>query len=214
MLVLPADKTIIRWILVISGFLLALTIWVVFFDRNNIPDQKVFEAIAPYRSDNLTAFMKFITVMGNHNFLIPANLLLIALLLLTRNRLAAATAGLTALSSLGLMSMLKNMLARQRPVGPLVDGITNYGFPSGHAFMSVAFYGLLVVMAGKGIRHPGLKWTVIGLLLFHILLIGFSRIYLKVHYATDVVAGLCIGASWLIGCLWMANHWPSRRAAS
>lgn len=214
MLVLPADKTIIRWILVISACLLVLTIWVVFVDRNYSPDEKVFEAIAPYRSDNRTAFMKFITAMGNHKFLVPANLLLVALLLLTRNRLAAATAGLTALSSLGLMSLLKNLLSRQRPDDPLVDGITNFGFPSGHAFMSVAFYGLLIVMAGKGIRQPGIKWTVISLLLFHILLIGFSRIYLKVHYATDVVAGLCIGASWLIGCLWMANHWPSRRTAS
>lgn len=211
MLNLPANKPLITWILLVSGCLLALTVWLVFFDRNNLPDEKVFAAIEPVRTDGLTAFMNFITVMGNHKFLVPANLVLIAVLLITRNRVAAATAAFTALSSLGLMSLLKNLLARQRPTAPLVDGITNFGFPSGHAFMSVAFYGMLLLIAYKGIRGPLLKYAVILFLVLLVLLIGFSRIYLRVHYATDVVAGYCIGASWLIGCLWLANEWEERR---
>lgn len=213
MLSLPSSRPLVKWILFLSGLFLLLTLWLVFFDVNNIPDEKVFTAIAPLRSENLTAFLHFITEMGNHKFLVPANLVLIALLLLTKNKEAAATAAFTALSSLGLMSLLKNLLARRRPPDPMVDGIMNYGFPSGHAFMSVAFYGLLIVLAAKGIRRPWLKYALISLLILLIALIGFSRIYLKVHYATDVVAGFCIGISWLIGCLWLADRWQLRRKA-
>ena len=117
------------------------------------------------------------------------------------------------LSSLLVMSILKSLIKRQRPPDPLVHGITNYSFPSGHAFMSVAFYGLLVWYATIYIKNKWLQQMVIFFLFFIIAAIGFSRIYLRVHYATDVIAGICIGFVWLDFCLWFIDKKQTSRSA-
>jgi undecaprenyl-diphosphatase len=71
--------------------------------------------------------------------------------------------------------------------------------------MSVTFYGLLIYIVFKGFKNTPLKWTLISLLLLLILTIGFSRIYLRVHYASDVIAGLCVGLLWLVICVAVLN---------
>lgn len=108
-------------------------------------------------------------------------------------------------SSLLVMSLLKSLIQRHRPPNPLVEGITNYSFPSGHAFMGVVFYGLLIWYASIYIRTKWLQQIIIFFLLLVIAAIGFSRIYLRVHYATDVIAGICIGFVWLDFCLWLID---------
>lgn len=124
----------------------------------------------------------------------------------------AIRTGTVLLSSLLVMSLLKSLIKRQRPPDPLVDGITNYSFPSGHAFMSVAFYGLLIWYATIYIRTKWLQRVVIFLLLLLIAAIGFSRIYLRVHYATDVIAGICLGFVWLDFCLWFIDNKQTSRS--
>ena len=69
--------------------------------------------------------------------------------------------------------------------------------------MSFAFYGLLIYLAYKYLETVWLKWTIIVALASLILLIGFSRIYLRVHYASDVLAGFAVGIIWLSFSLWM-----------
>ncbi len=109
-----------------------------------------------------------------------------------------ATIGLT---SVGLMGLLKNIIHRVRPSGGMVEGVTNFSFPSGHAFMSVAFYGLLICWAAASIKNKWQKGIAIAFLIFWILLIGFTRIYLRMHYPTDVIAGFCMSTIWLITVL-------------
>jgi undecaprenyl-diphosphatase len=135
--------------------------------------------------------------LGNHRFLVPANLLLIAYFIIIKNKWWAIRVGGVALSSLGLMSVLKNLIQRDRPAMPLVDGITNYGFPSGHALMSVAFFGLLIMWTAETIKKKAQKNLIIGFCIFLVVVIGFTRIYLRVHYTTDVIAGWCAGIIWL-----------------
>ncbi|MGQ0737970.1 MAG: phosphatase PAP2 family protein [Bacteroidota bacterium] len=197
------------WLLPVLLLLLA-DIWLVFISKNNIPDEKIFQLIAPHISEAGTSFMKKITFLGHHSFLIPANLSLISYFLCWKKGKTSWRIAVAALSSLGLMSLLKNLFQRQRPANPLVEGITNFGFPSGHAFMSVVFYGLLVWLAIKYIRNNPARITVIVLSLLLILLIGFSRIYLRVHYATDVVGGVAIGTCWLFFCLWLTEKISNR----
>jgi membrane-associated phospholipid phosphatase len=197
----PSHRTMLTWIILITLCGLLFIIWLVFISRNSHFDETVFTAIAPYITDTRTAWMKSISMLGNHKLLIPANFTFIVYLLSRKKNKAAITAAVVALSSLGLMSLMKNTIARQRPDGPLVDGIVNFGFPSGHAFMSVAFYGLLLCWINMNVEK---KWQVVAaaiLLPGLILLISFSRIYLRVHYTTDVIAGLCIGTGWLLICL-------------
>jgi membrane-associated phospholipid phosphatase len=182
---------------------LIFVIWLVFIANNTRPDEVVFDLVAPYTNGERTDWMKKISFLGNHQFLIPANLLLIAFFITVKKHKDALLVTIVALSSLGLMSLLKNLTQRYRPAYPLVDGITNYSFPSGHALMSVAFYGILAFYAVKMIKNPVIKITILLLLFAVTLLIGFSRIYLRVHYTTDVIAGFSIGVCWMLFCFWL-----------
>jgi len=192
-------------LLTVSLLFCFASIWLVFIASNRIPDEKIFAAIAPHISEGQTYFMNGVSFLGNHRFLIPANLLLIAFFVIKKDKWSALTVAIVELTSLGLMSLLKNMIGRHRPVNPLVEGVTNFSFPSGHAFMSIAFYGLLACWAATVIKNKSNKGVVISTLVLLTLLIGFSRIYLRLHYTTDVIAGFSIGTIWLITCLWIMS---------
>ena len=71
-------------------------------------------------------------------------------------------------------------------------------FPSGHAIFSVTFYGLIIYIISQTQKNKALKWSLIISLVALIQLIGYSRVYLRVHYASDVAAGYIIGAAWLL----------------
>ncbi|HMU44764.1 MAG TPA: phosphatase PAP2 family protein [Chitinophagaceae bacterium] len=174
----------------------------VWIKKNPGPDQFVFDAIEPIITPALTQIMLIITFFGKHVFLIPANLLLILYFLLKKENKAALQVLFISLSSLSVMSLTKRLLQRHRPSDPLVDGVTNYSFPSGHAFMCVAFFGLLIwyISQKKKIKFIEKAW--IASLTVFILVIGFSRIYLRLHYTTDVIGGFCLGTLWLSFCLW------------
>ena len=104
------------------------------------------------------------------------------------------------------MFALKHLFNRPRPEIPLLYEAKGLSFPSGHALMSVTFYGLLIYIVFKTYREKDWKWIVISLLLLLILIIGFTRIYLRVHYTTDVIAGYCIGFLWLVFAVSMLNR--------
>ena len=143
--------------------------------------------------------MLFITSLGNHRFLVPANLLLIGYFLFVKHQTWFSIRVLTiALSSLVLMLFLKALFQRKRPLAPLLKAVRGLSFPSGHAIMSTTFYGLLLYII---LSEAGLAWVRIAMivvLVTLILLIGYSRIYLRVHYASDVIAGFIIGLLWLL----------------
>jgi membrane-associated phospholipid phosphatase len=210
----PAKNNLVRWLLITASLLLFFIVWLVFMAGNISPDEKVFSAVSPHITPGRTSFMKAIAFLGNHKFLIPANLLFIVFLIFRKDKWWAITAAAVALSSVGMMSLLKNLIQRQRPSNQLVEGITNFSFPSGHAFMSVAFYGLLICWAITHLKNKLSQRIVISFLLFLILIIGFSRIYLRVHFTTDVFAGFCIGIIWLVIVLAIMNKIQARFTAN
>lgn len=204
-----AKKTLLAVALILIFFL----VWVVFVYGSNTFDQKTFNLINPHITESRIRIMRFISFLGKHSFLIPVIFLLIGYFLIKKNKWMAIRTATLLLSSLLVMSVLKSLIKRQRPPDPLVDGITNYSFPSGHAFMSVAFYGLLIWYATMYIRSKWLQRMVIFFLLLVIAAIGFSRIYLRMHYATDVIAGICIGFVWLDFCFWFIDKKQSSDSA-
>jgi membrane-associated phospholipid phosphatase len=205
---------------VISGLLVAALLtpvfvaWLVFISDRNYLDQKIFSLIAPHTTDSRTRLMLAFSFLGNHQFLIPANFALIVFFLVGKNKWGALRVAVVSFSSLGMMSLLKNLFHRLRPDNPLVPGITNFSFPSGHAFMSAAFYGLLIWWAASTIKNKWQRRIVISFLLLLILIIGFSRIYLRVHYATDVIVGFCIGFVCLIVSLTIIDRLKEKSIAS
>jgi len=160
-------------------------------------DLKIFDLIKAHTNERNTKLMSFFTFFGTHKFFIPANIFLIFYFLLIRKRswfsIRVAT---IALSSLGLMFLLKYLFHRKRPLYPL-ETAKGLSFPSGHAIMSVTFYGLLIYIIAQTIKDKPLKWSLIISLCIFVQLIGFSRVYLRVHYASDVAVGYITGFLWL-----------------
>jgi membrane-associated phospholipid phosphatase len=170
-------------------------------------DQRAFNYLSHLVSPRNNDIMLFFTFLGTHEFLIPANLLLMGyFLVFKKHKWYSIKVPAIALSSLGLMFALKFVFHRNRPSIPLLEAAKGLSFPSGHALMSVTFYGLLIYIVFKFVENRELKWTLIVLLLCLILIIGFSRIYLRVHYASDVIAGYCIGFLWLVFTVWLLNN--------
>lgn len=180
--------------------LAGLVFWIRPAMRRHKPlDLKVFDVVDHYTNHVNTEIMSFITTLAKHQFLIPANLFLIFYFLFVRKhtwfsiRVAAI-----ALSSLGLMLVLKQLFHRNRPEIPLLSHAQGLSFPSGHALMSVTFYGLLIYIILQTIGNKPLKWSLSSFFILLIISIGFSRVYLRVHYASDVLAGFIIGLLWLL----------------
>ncbi|MFL5738884.1 MAG: phosphatase PAP2 family protein [Flavisolibacter sp.] len=179
----------------------------IFLQNKTQFDQRVFAFLKNHVSERNNDIMQFFTFLGTHQFLIPANLLLIAYYgLIKKNKWYSIKVPAIALSSLGLMFLLKNSFNRERPAIPLLKEAAGLSFPSGHALMSVTFYGLIIYIVFKSYRDKDWKWIIIALLILLILIIGFSRIYLRVHYASDVMAGYCIGFLWLVFAIWLLNR--------
>jgi len=161
-------------------------------------DLQILDMIAPHRNERNTRIMSFFTMFATHEFLIPANLtLIINFLFIRRRSWFSIRIASIALSSLGLMFWLKHLFKRKRPFGPLQKA-KGLSFPSGHAIMSSTFYGLLIYIASKTIKDKPLKWFLIISFVVLIVMIGFSRVYLRVHYASDVAVGYIVGVCWLL----------------
>lgn len=169
-------------------------------------DLSAFNFLSGFVSDLHSDVMLFFTFLGTHIFLIPANIILVAyFLFIKKHRWYSIKIPVVALTSLLVMFSLKYLFRRSRPLEPLLEHAKGYSFPSGHALMSVTFYGLLIYLAWRNIKNVWLRWlSVIGLILL-ILIIGLSRVYLRVHYASDVLAGYCIGFMWLTLSIWILN---------
>ena len=202
----------IEMMVVLAIFIISLIAFVlitrrVFHLRNEKLDYKVFDALQPYVNETNNQIMLAITFLGKHEFLIPANLVLIAYyLFIKKHKWYSIKVPAIALSSLGLMFLLKNLFGRARPLVPLLEEARGLSFPSGHALMSITFYGLLIYLTWKNIKNDALKWGLVLFLSVLILLIGFSRIYLRVHYTTDVMAGFATGFLWLVFSIWMIDR--------
>lgn len=202
----------IEMAIVLVIFLLALIAFIVivrhiFVMKDEHFDDRVFTYLSSLVSPRNNGIMLFFTELGKHTFLIPANIVLIIFFLfIRRHRWYSIKVPAIALSSLALMFLLKNLFDRPRPDIPLLEEARGLSFPSGHALMSVTFYGLLIYIVWKLVKLRWLKWTLMIMLVLLIFVIGFSRIYLRVHYASDVLAGFAIGFLWLVFSIWALNR--------
>lgn len=197
-IILSKELIILLVVFTISLFTFLIIAFRVFYLDKTGADEKAFAFARSLVNDSTTQIMEVITFFGSHYFLIPANLLVCFYFLLRKKSRYSIKVSAIALSSVLIMFGLKLLFNRHRPLIPLLEPASGLSFPSGHAFMSVCFYGLLMIIIWREERpHPVLKWTLLLLVVALLLCIGFSRIYLRVHYFTDVVAGFCIGSTWL-----------------
>lgn len=143
-------------------------------------------------------WVEVLTFFASRNFIVAAALGLIGyFLLVRRHRWYSLLVPVVALGSITLNLLLKNFYHRPRPLLPLVSA-SGLSFPSGHAMISASFYGLLIYLTYTHVARPTLRRGLMAGLGLLILLIGLTRVYLRVHYATDVLAGYAAGVVWLL----------------
>ena len=148
--------------------------------------------------DNLTSFFKIITNLGSvYAFL---GILLLMLIFLKDENICYKTS--FSLLLVYVVSVIyKNIFRRERPIYNLISKPKDFSFPSGHTMCSVLFYGLLIYLVNKHIKNNYIKYTIMIFLIIIILLVAFSRIYLNVHFFTDVIVGGILGFICLSMCI-------------
>lgn len=151
------------------------------------------------------------TFLGEPNLLLVICLSLGIVLLARNHRSEAATIALAGGGAIGLNLLLKRLFARARPqLWEHVVDVRFYSFPSGHAMISMVIYGLLGYFLGA--RFPKQRWSIYSLTVVLIAAIGLSRLYLGVHWPTDVIAGYTAGLVWLITCIITLEIWKELRS--
>lgn len=137
--------------------------------------------------------MLVITYMGYPlTFIILTALVSTYLLGVKGGRLEAIFLNASLFSAWAVMEYLKHWFGRSRPAGEALTAASGYSFPSGHAMLAMVFYGFLAYLLISHAKNK-LEWYGVAVLCLMILLIGFSRVYLNVHYASDVLAGFLFG---------------------
>ncbi|MDN5362366.1 MAG: hypothetical protein PWP70_1413 [Moorella sp. (in: firmicutes)] len=165
-------------------------------------DEQALKWLMVYRNPAATIFFKAITFFGTSIFFFPATAILGITLILGRDFQGFAALLITMNGARALMEGLKALYQRPRPtLGPL-EQVPGFSFPSGHALMGTVFFGLLALMLLKKIFPRRWPSVVRGTIVF-LLLLGLSRLYLGVHYPTDILAGYAAGLAVLSLCrLW------------
>lgn len=160
-------------------------------------DTTVLLWIDAHSPDWLYGSMLAVTALGYYWFVIPLLFVATIVFYLKRRRISAVLLPVATLGGMVLTTVLKVVFERDRPE-LFESGYTAsfYSFPSGHATIAVGFYGTLTLLVAWRLRGAR-RWTVIVFGVLLVLLIGFSRLYLGVHYPTDVLAGYLAAPLWI-----------------
>jgi len=161
-------------------------------------DLRVREAIHSLASGPLTNVMLVVTQLGSSLVLVPLGGLLIWRLLAADRKRAALIFIAACVGAAALSEVLKLAFRRTRPLAYFgYAEPTTYSFPSGHSIMSACFYGIVAAVLTANIQSRGKRAAIwVGAVLMA-LSIGFSRVYLGVHYPTDVLAGYATAVIWV-----------------
>ena len=151
----------------------------------------------------LTAFMNFVTILGSTLFLSVVFICIFTIFIRINWKRAAVLLTVTMVGAVILNFVLKVSFARARPIPYFDTPLPNsYSFPSGHALYAACFYGVLAWMVAARIRNHSLKILIWIATVIIALLIGLSRIYLGVHYPSDVIAGYAAAIVWVLTVIW------------
>lgn len=158
-------------------------------------DKWAFNLLKSIRSNEMTLFMTIITKLGD--FLTVVSILLI-LLLLYKNKKTVYYIIINMISIFLLNDFLKHIIHRARPVGYNLINESSYSFPSSHTMCSTMLFSFLIYLVYKNVNNKILKYILMIILFIILVLICISRVYLGVHYLSDVIGGLSISIIYMM----------------
>ena len=186
-----------KWIIAFLCLIIVLMMLEDIFENEQLTlDMVVYRlVILNLRSEPLTKIMKVITNLSSAYVLIAIT---IGTLLFVKNKKVGLCVASNLVITTLLNQLLKYIIQRPRPDGYRLIAESGYSFPSGHSMVSMAFYGLIIYLIWKMVKNKKIKYISCGILGLLIPMIGFSRIYLGVHYASDVIGGFAISIVYLL----------------
>lgn len=177
--------------------ILFITIMIFVIIKNDLYiDEYGYSLISKLKNENMTNIIKIITNIGGTIIIAVVTMLS---LFIFRNKKINTCIILNLLGIFILNNLLiKNIIARDRPTGINIIEENGYSFPSGHTAISTVVYGYLIYLIYNYVSNKKLKYVLISILSIIILVVGLTRIYLGVHYTSDVLGGYLLGISYLI----------------
>lgn len=196
-------------------FLFAFLAHEVLLEKEKAVDNLIFNFLSAHViSHRLTGFMKTITYFASATFLQIAYGCVFTIYLLRKDVKRAFEILAIGMGGFLINYFMKLAFHRTRPPHPLIEPLSNFSFPSGHATSGFIFYGLLAYLVWKTEFAKPLKYITATALVLFSGLIGFSRVYLRVHYPSDVVAGFCIGFAWLVLTIYLLELLKNKISAA
>lgn len=162
-------------------------------------DSAILLTVAKTRSPWLTTVAVDVTALGSTTLVVLFSAFTLVVLLVLRERLGALQL-LAASAGAGILTLVtKNIIERIRPEeAQQLIVVSGFSYPSGHSVSTSALYLTIAIIAGRFVQHSGAKAAMFMAVSAVLVMVGASRVYLGVHYATDVVSGISLGAAWAL----------------
>ena len=162
-------------------------------------DSAILLAMARLRTPWLTVAAVDVTALGSITLVILFSAFTLLVLLVLRDRLGALQL-LAASAGAGILTLLtKDLIERIRPAeAQQLIVVSGFSYPSGHSVSTSALYLTIAIIAGRYVQHTGARISIVMAASVVVMMVGSSRVYLGVHYATDVLSGISLGAAWAL----------------
>lgn len=171
-------------------------------------DARILLHINEWSSPWLDQLMLFVTNLGGYLFVLFATFIIAAFLIRTKRWYSAILVTIGVGGAAVITSILKLIFARDRPeLWQVLEYESTYSFPSGHATLSFALALCIVALCWR----TKWRWHVVGTAILYVALIGFSRLYLGVHYPTDILAGWTVAGVWVVTTWWVLQFLKARK---
>lgn len=203
-------KKYIKWvIMVIFLILFSIFAYKIVMNKSIYIDNIVYDFICDnFMSERMTNVVKILTSLGSALVII---ILTIVLFIAIKNKKIAISVVINLIVITILNNLLKIIFLRPRPDVNNLILESGYSFPSGHSATGMAFYGYLIYLIYKYVNNKKIKIPLIIFLSLIIVAIGLSRIYLGVHYASDVLGGFLLAIVYLIIFITIANKYIEKK---